>query len=414
MSSSNPRIGHLSDKRITLFVGGSIAAFKAAALTSLLVKSGAEVEVGLTDAGRRFVGDATFMGLTGRATVDGMFDRQAEGELHVRLGLQSDLLLLAPTTADTLARLATGRAEDLLSAAVLCARCPVLVAPAMHPAMWANAATQRNARLLSENGLIEFVGPVEGEVATGEVGVGRMAEPEAIFDAVLQRLNGSDLAGRHIVVSAGPTLEDIDPVRFIGNRSSGKMGYAIADRARRRGAVVTLISGPTSLPAPAGVERVCVRTALQMQSAITESLGKDPAPADALIMSAAVGDWRADQQSDAKLKRRPGEGLELRLVPNPDVLASVAEQRRCSRPVLVGFAVETGDDSAVIASARGKLERKGVDMIVGNRASESFGLDDNRAVLVTRDSERHLPRQAKPALADEILDWIAARLTEGH
>jgi phosphopantothenoylcysteine decarboxylase/phosphopantothenate--cysteine ligase len=338
-----------------------------------------------------------------------MFDESRGGELHVEVARESELIIVAPATADFLARLASGRADDLLAATVLCARCPVLVAPAMHPAMWAHPATARNVAVLARDG-VEMLGPADGEVASGEKGLGRMLEPEELARRVRVRLSSdSDLKGLRLIVTAGPTVEDIDPVRFISNRSSGKMGFAIAERAARRGAAVTLVAGPVTLATPAGVTRIDVRSALDMKRALFAALGPNLAAADALLMCAAVGDYRAEHVSAEKLKR--GEtGTSLDLAQNPDILAEVGRVRTGERPVLVGFAVETGTDDEIVLRARQKLRKKRVDVVIANHAAESMGRDDNRVLIVGASEEEALPAMPKSEVAERIVDWLAKRL----
>ncbi|MBK9262403.1 MAG: bifunctional phosphopantothenoylcysteine decarboxylase/phosphopantothenate--cysteine ligase CoaBC [Polyangiaceae bacterium] len=393
---------------IVLAVSGSIAAYKAVEVARLLVKTGARVLPLLTRAAKEFVGPQTFSGITGEPVAEDMFDPTFAGEKHVDLGRKADLVLIVPATADLLARIASGRADDLLTALVLCASCPIVAAPAMHPRMWAHPATTRNVATILGDGRVSFVGPVDGEVASGERGFGRMAEPEEIVRAALSLLAPRDLEGLHIVVTAGPTVEDIDPVRFLGNRSTGKMGFALAERAAARGARVTLVAGPVSLQTPHGVHRVDVRGALAMKAAMWEALGTNLDQADALVMSAAVADYRPAETSATK-KKRSAEPLELKLLPNPDLLAEVGAARRATKPVLVGFAVETGEDEAIVGYARSKLETKRVDMVVANRADEAFGREDNRATIVTRDGAEPLGVMSKRALADGILDRLLAR-----
>lgn len=405
------RRGRLRDKRITLAVSGSIAAYKAVMVARLLVTEGALVQTLFTHSASQFVGAATFAGITGKPVRSDMFDPGVAGELHVDIASRTDLLLVVPATADLLARLASGRADDLVTATALCATCPVLVAPAMHPAMWAHPATQRNVDLLASDGRVDRVGPVYGEVASGEHGIGRMAEPEEILAAVLVRLAPHDLRGRHVVVTAGPTIEDIDPVRFLSNRSSGKMGFAVAERAAARGARVTLISGPTQLPTPYGVTRVDVRSAVAMRGAAWQALGPDLSAADALIMAAAVGDYRPAETHATKLKREAGQ-MQLELVQNPDILAEIGAARSGRRPVLVGFAVEADRSEKVVAYARAKLDAKKVDVVVANHADDSFGKDDNRVSLVTREKVEPLPLSSKLEIADQILDFLARQLEE--
>jgi phosphopantothenoylcysteine decarboxylase/phosphopantothenate--cysteine ligase len=340
-----------------------------------------------------------------------MFEDGAAGELHVELGRRSDLVLIAPATADVLARLAHGRADDLLSALVLCATCPVLVAPAMHPSMWAHPATQRNVALLVADQRVGFVGPVEGEVASGDVGVGRMAEPEVIVSFAIAQLSPGTLRGRHVVVTAGPTAEDIDPVRFISNRSSGKMGFAVAERAAAQGAKVTLIAGPVALPTPAGVTRVDVRSAAAMRGAIWQALKPDLGGADALIMTAAVADYRPAETHASKLKR--GESaIGLELVPNTDLLAEIGAARKAQLPVLIGFALETETEERLISAARQKLAKKRVDWVVANHPDSSIGRDFIAMTLVGVRQAEPLGQIAKRDAADRILDVVARELAQ--
>jgi len=297
--------------------------------------------------------------------------------------------------------MAGGITDDALTATLLCFDGPVAVAPAMHHRMWLHPATQRNVVRLRGDG-VALVGPVEGPLASGDVGVGRMVEPEAIASAIEALLGPRDLAGRTILVSAGGTHEDLDPVRFLGNRSSGKMGYALAERAAARGARVILVSGPTALAAPAGVELVPARSAREMEAAITSRR----ADADAIVMAAAVADYRPAEQAEQKIKKTEGP-LTIELVKNPDILAGLGTWRVGSRPMLVGFAVETED---LIARARSKRERKKVDLIVANEASVSFEKDTNRVVLVDVAGEEELPELPKRAVADRILDRVVAQI----
>lgn len=399
----------LSGRTIALCVTGSVAAYKAAILARILVRAGAKVLPVMTASGARFVGPVTLSGICGEPVASDMWDASFAGELHVSLAERADLVAIVPATADVLARLAQGRADDLVTALALCARCPVLAAPAMHPRMWGHPATQRNVADLAAQGRVVLVGPVEGEVASGEVGTGRMAEPEAIAGAMAALFSPRDLSGMRVVVTAGPTLEDIDPVRFIGNRSSGKMGFAIAARAAARGADVTLVAGPVSLPSPAGVRRVDVRGAMSMRAALWEALGPDLSRADALVMAAAVADHRPASPSATKLKKGD-EPSTLALVRSPDLLGEIGAARAGKRPVLVGFAVETGDQDALVAYGRRKLAEKRVDLVVANQASDSFDRDDNRATLVTDGPPEALPAIPKTRLADVVLDRVKALL----
>ncbi len=411
-------VGPLSGKLVLLGVTGSIAAYKAVLLFRLLRKAGANVHVILTESAKRFVGEATFRGLGAEVHTD-MWS--SPGELHVELAAQADAILIAPATADILARLSQGRADDLLTATALCRRGELVLAPAMHPRMWDNAAVAHNVTLLASRGAT-FIGPVEGEVASGDVGLGRLAEPESIVAELVELLAHEDsrsgaapreggagaLQGRHVVVSAGPTSEALDPVRSLTNVSSGKMGFAIAAAFAAQGARVTLVAGPVSQPTPFGVDRVDVRSALDMREALWAALGADLRNADALVMTAAVADYRPKHRSEAKLKRS-GEPLTLELVPNPDLLAEIGRARQGRVPVLVGFALETATDDELVQLARKKLVTKLVDLVVANHADESLGRDDNRAFLVSASDCKPFPRSSKAELAELIVAHVAQR-----
>jgi phosphopantothenoylcysteine decarboxylase/phosphopantothenate--cysteine ligase len=424
-SKSMNEIGRLHGRVVALCVTGSIAAYKAVELARCLVKAGAQVLPVMTASATRFVGPVTLSGVCGEAVATDMWDASFPGEMHIRIAARADLIVIAPATADVLARLAQGRADDLVTAIALCSRVPVLAAPAMHPHMWDHPATRRNVAELAAQGRVTLVGPVSGEVASGDVGYGRMAEPDAVAAAAVARItDGStrgggdpvDLSGVRIVVTAGPTVEDIDPVRFIGNRSSGRMGFAIAERAALRGASVVLIAGPVNLATPPRVRRVDVRGAMDMRSAIWQELGTELAGADALIMTAAVADYRPAQVAAGKIKKGDAR-IALELVKNPDLLAEVGSARatnqgaaRPGHPVLVGFAVETAGGEALVAYARRKLEEKRVDLVVANDAADSFGRDDNRATLVTAAGAEATPAMLKAALAGIVLDRVRALL----
>ncbi|HEY8038138.1 MAG TPA: bifunctional phosphopantothenoylcysteine decarboxylase/phosphopantothenate--cysteine ligase CoaBC [Polyangiaceae bacterium] len=399
--------GPLSGRTIALCVTGSIASYKAVELARLLVKSGARVLPVMTASASRFLGPVTLAGITGEAVATDMWDASQPGELHVRLAERADLVAVVPATADVLARLAQGRADDLVTALALCARGPVVAAPAMHPRMWEHPATQRNVAELGAQKRVTLVGPVSGEVASGDVGHGRMAEPDAILAAIATALSPRDLAGLRLVVTAGPTLEDVDPVRFLGNRSTGKMGFAIAERAAARGADVTLVAGPVSLPCPHGVRRIDVRGAVAMRAVLWKELGLDLSRADALVMAAAVADYRPAETSASKIKKSADRAT-LELVRNPDLLAEIGAARAGKRPALVGFAVESEGGEALVAYARRKLADKRVDLMVANEAGESFGREDNRATLVTADAVKALPTMSKASLADLVLQRVRA------
>jgi phosphopantothenoylcysteine decarboxylase/phosphopantothenate--cysteine ligase len=405
---ASPREGPLSGRVIALCVTGSIAAYKSVEVARLLVKAGARVLPVMSASATRFVGPVTLAGITGETVITDMWSA-FPGEIHVSISAAADLVAIVPATADAIARLAGGRADDLVAALAMTARGPVVAAPAMHPRMWGHPAVQRNVAELASQGRVTLVGPVDGEVASGELGVGRMAEPDAIFAAIGAALSPQDLAGVRLVVTAGPTLEDIDPVRFLGNRSSGKMGFAIAERAAARGADTTLVAGPVSLADPPGVRRIDVRGAVAMRDAVLAALGADLSRADALIMAAAVADHRPAFVSPSKMKKGD-ERLTLELVRNPDILAEIGAARTGHAPVLVGFAVETVGGPGLVEYARRKLVEKRVDVVVANAASESFGRDDNEATLVTDGGAEPMPPMPKRALADVVLDRVGALL----
>lgn len=387
--------------KVVVGVSGGIAAYKAALLVRELMRRGHEVRVVMTANAARFVGPVTFAGLTGEAPILDLWDASYSGEMHVDLAEWADVLVVAPATANVLARKAQGLADDALTATLLCFDGALVLAPAMHTRMWKSPATQRNVAQLEADGAT-LVGPTEGALASGEIGLGRMAEPDAIADAVEGAAPARDLVGRTILVSAGGTQEDLDPVRFLGNRSTGKMGFAIAERAAARGARAVLVAGPSALPTPSGVERVDVRSAREMQDAITAHR----ADADAIVMAAAVADYRPAEAAEDKLKKKDGP-MTVELVRNPDILAGLGEWRDGGAPLLVGFAVETKD---LLASARRKLEKKKVDLIVANHAASSFGKDTNRVTFVSGAGDEELPELPKRDVAARILDWVAARL----
>jgi len=388
----------LSRKRVVVGVGGGIAAYKAVLLVRQLLKAGAEVRVVMTESATRFVGPVTFTGLTGHPAIVNLWDPTYAGEVHVELGAWADVIVVAPATANLLARAASGMANDAVLATLSCARGAILFAPAMHTRMWGQAATKRNVAQLEADGAT-MVGPVRGELASGEVGLGRMAEPEAIAEAVAKALgDAGDLAGRRVLISAGPTHEDLDPVRFLGNRSSGKMGYSLAERAAARGADVILVTGPVRLAPPDGVEIVGVRSAMDLEAAVLPRMES----VDAIIMAAAVADYRPALRAETKIKKSEGD-LELRLIRNPDVLRSLGERRSGKRPVLVGFAVESED---LVEAARAKLAAKRCDLIVANHASVGFGGEDNEVVLVDAEGDTPIPRMTKLSVADRVLDRV--------
>lgn len=395
---------HALRERILLGVGGGIAAYKAADLVRRLREAGAEVRVVMTEAAREFVGPTTFQALSGHPVRSSLWDPAAEAAMgHIELARWAERIVIAPATAGLIARLAAGMADDLVTTLCLASRAPLVLAPAMNQAMWAHPATRANVATLVARGAT-LVGPGIGSQACGDEGAGRMAEPVEIVAALAAPSAPPLLAGRRVLVNAGPTFEDIDPVRFIGNRSSGKMGFAVAEAAARAGAVVTLVAGPVRLPTPAGVERVQVRSARDMAEAVLQR-----APTvDVFVAAAAVADFTPKLASGSKIKKSDA-GLLLDLVPTTDILAMLGAWRE--RPFLVGFAAET---DAVEAYARDKLARKNLDLIAANAVGGpegAFDADDNALVLIARDGSRiELPRAPKTALAARLVAEIAARL----
>lgn len=397
----------LTGRKILLIVGGGIAAYKALELVRLLKKAGAEVRSVLTEGGAAFVTPLSLAALTGHPVRQGLFLPDDETTMgHIELSRWADLVVVAPATAGLIAKAANGTADDLASTTLLATDKRVLLAPAMNVRMWTHPAVRANVeRLKGFPGLhgMAVVGPDDGEMACGEFGPGRMAEPAAILEAIRAQLAGPagrPLAGRKAVVTAGPTFEPIDPVRGLTNRSSGKQGYAIAAALAERGADVTLVSGPTGLPAPLGVTRVDVETALQMQAETEAAL-----PADIAVLSAAVADWRVDTIAGGKIKKAPGGPPALHLIENPDILAGIAKAGPRRPALVVGFAAETTD---LEANARAKLSRKGCDWIVGNDVSANvFGADGNTVLLVTRDAVEPWPRLSKTEVAQRLADRIA-------
>ncbi|OGN41909.1 MAG: bifunctional phosphopantothenoylcysteine decarboxylase/phosphopantothenate synthase [Caulobacterales bacterium RIFCSPHIGHO2_01_FULL_70_19] len=401
----------LSGRKILLIVGGGIAAYKALELIRLLRKADAEVMSVLTTAGAEFVTPMSLAALTGHPVRQALFMPEDETAMgHIELSRWADLVVVAPATAGLIAKAANGLADDLASTTLLATDKRVLLAPAMNVRMWLHPAVQANVERLKAFGGFQgaaVVGPDEGEMACGEFGPGRMAEPAAILRAIEGLLAGPDgrpLTGRTAVVTAGPTFEPIDPVRGLTNRSSGKQGYAVAAALSELGARVTLVSGPVALSAPSGVERVWVETAREMQAAVEAAL-----PADVAVMSAAVADWRVDGVASGKLKKAPGGPPSLALIENPDILAGVSAPGPKRPRLVIGFAAETAD---LEANARAKLSRKGCDWIVGNDVSgEVFGADANAVTLFTRDGGAETwPRQSKAEVARKLAARIADHL----
>ncbi|WP_422864562.1 bifunctional phosphopantothenoylcysteine decarboxylase/phosphopantothenate--cysteine ligase CoaBC [Endosaccharibacter trunci] len=398
--------GTLHGKSVLLIVSGGIAAYKALELIRLLTAEGCTVRCVLTEAGAQFVTPLSLQALSGNPVHTTLWSLTDESEMgHIALSRSADLLVICPASADLLARMAAGMASDLASTLLLATDTPVLAAPAMNVRMWLHPATQHNLVTLRARG-VAFVGPGEGIMACNEFGPGRLAEPPEILRAIAERLAPKrSLAGRHALVTAGPTHEPIDPVRYIANRSSGRQGYAIAAALAARGARVTLVSGPTALTAPPGVDRIDVETAREMLAACEAAL-----PADIAVLTAAVADWRAAHEAGRKLKKRPGETPEpLPLALNPDILAHLSAPGPNRPALVVGFAAETDD---LLRNAAAKLDRKGCDWIVANDVADGNGImggDHNEVHLLTRDGTETWPRLPKNDVANCLADRIAAR-----
>ncbi len=398
----------MQGRRILLIIGGGIAAYKSLELIRLIRRAGAHVTPVLTRAGAEFVTPLSVSSLAGEKLWTDLFSLTDEAEMgHIELSRAADLVVVAPATADLMAKMATGRADDLASTLLIATDKPVLMAPAMNVRMWLHPATQRNLATLRADGIGE-VGPNDGEMACGEFGPGRMAEPAEILEAIALRLPSTGpLKGRRVIVTSGPTHEPIDPVRYIANRSSGTQGLAIATALRDLGAEVVLVTGPVSLPMPTGIRIVRVETANQMMSAVRNAL-----PADAAVFAAAVGDWRVTNAAEQKLKKDgTGRVPPLQLSENPDILKSIAQLPEGKRPALVvGFAAETEN---LVEHARAKLEGKGCDWIVANDVSPATGImggPENTVTLVTRDGAEPWPTASKAVVAGRLAERIAGLL----
>ena len=394
----------LTNRHILIGITGGIAAYKAAELTRLFKGVGAEVRVVLTDAGAEFITPLTLQALSGNPVHQSLLDPEAEqGMGHIELARWADLIIVAPATADFMARFSSGMANDLLTTLCLATDAPIALAPAMNQAMWRDPRTQQNLEALLTQG-VNIFGPGSGEQACGDTGPGRMLEPTQIMQACADLIAAGPLEGKRVVISAGPTREAIDPVRFISNHSSGKMGYALAEAAAKAGAAVTLISGPVALATPKGVQRVSVESAQEMLDASLIAASA----ADIFIGAAAVADYRPVMVADQKIKKGAEEVMEILLTKNPDIIATIATLE--PRPFMVGFAAETEN---VIAYARSKLERKGLDLVIANDVSQSdigFNSDQNEVVVVGAGGEIAMPRASKAALAENLIALIAEQI----
>lgn len=392
-------------KHLVLGITGGIAAYKAAELTRLLVKNGVSVQVVMTDAAGHFITPVTMQAFSGRAVHSKMWDASIpNGMPHIELSREADVILVAPASADFMAKLANGQADDLLSTLCLARDCPLLIAPAMNKQMWESPATQRNVAQLSKDGVM-ILGPDAGEQACGEVGMGRMLEPEVLFNELLRQLNAQiperPLAGKRILITAGPTVEQIDPVRAITNFSSGKMGYSIAEAAIEMGAEVTLVSGPTQLSAPTAAKVIQVKSAEQMLSAVMTNIEAQ----DIFIAVAAVADYRPAKVSEQKIKKTD-ESISIDLVPNEDILAKVANLSK--PPFCVGFAAESEN---LLVYAEQKRQRKKIPLIAANLASEAMGADESALILLDDAGSHPLAKTTKLKLARGLLNHVATMLS---
>lgn len=394
----------LTAKRILLGISGGVAAYKAAELTRLLVRAGADVRVILTEAGSRFVTPVTLQALSGQTVWTDLWDARVRDNMgHIELSRDRDLIVVAPASADFLAKLAHGLADDLLSSLCLARRCPLIVAPAMNVEMWQNAATQRNVALLQSDG-VAFAGPAAGDQACGEIGVGRLLEPAELLAEIGARFQPQLLAGRRFLVTAGPTQEPLDPVRVLTNSSSGKMGFAVACAAQEMGAQVTLISGPVSLTTPPGVSRIDVRTAQEMFDAVRQRVPN----CDVFVSVAAVSDYRAKHPARQKIKKANGKDLALELEENPDILSWVAALPK--PPFCVGFAAESED---LAQHARQKRLKKNVPLLAANLAHDALGKEDNLITLFDARGEHPLGHGPKIELARKLVRHVAGMLPAG-
>ncbi len=398
-------LASLNNKRILLGISGGIAAYKSAELVRRLMDHGADVRVVMTRAAQEFITPLTLQALSGNPVHTELLDPEAEAGMgHIELARWADLVMIAPASADLMARLAQGKADDLLTTLFLATPSRVVLAPAMNQGMWRNASTQANAALLEQRG-VTLLGPADGSQACGDVGPGRMLEPDQLAALTAQQFQSGLLAGKKVVITAGPTREAIDPVRYISNHSSGKMGYALAEAAAEAGATTVLISGPTQLACPDRVTRIDVISAQEMHDASLAAISE----CDLFIASAAVADYRPAQLAEQKIKKTGQDVMTIELVKNPDIVTAVAAS--APKPYTVGFAAETQD---VLAYARGKLERKNLDLVIANDVSQAgigFNSDRNQVTLVWPKGEESLEENNKSQLARDLIERIAAKIT---
>jgi len=400
----------LTNRRILIGISGGIAAYKSAELVRRLIDLGADVRVAMTKAAQEFITPLTLQALSGKPVSTDLLNTEAEAAMgHIELARWADLIVIAPASADIISRLAKGAGDDILTTLCLARRCPLAIAPAMNQAMWHNPSTQENLTTLQGHNVHQF-GPDKGEQACGDIGFGRMSEPAKLAQDVCQLFKTRTLEGKKVVITAGPTREAIDPVRYISNYSSGKMGYALAQAAAAAGARTILISGPTNLATPEHVERINVTSANEMLEACTQQVYESPNPCDIFIASAAVADYRPRETAQQKIKKSNQNTMMLEMVKNPDIVATIADH--ADSPLMIGFAAET---QHVIENAQRKLAQKQLDLVIANDVSQAnigFNSDDNAVTVITKEDVTEIPEKSKVQIATDIIDCAAAYLTK--
>lgn len=400
----------LTNRRILIGISGGIAAYKSAELVRRLIDLGADVRVAMTKAAQEFITPLTLQALSGKPVSTDLLNTEAEAAMgHIELARWADLIVIAPASADIISRLAKGAGDDILTTLCLARRCPLAIAPAMNQAMWHNLSTQENLATLQRHNVHQF-GPDKGGQACGDIGFGRMSEPAKLAQEICQLFKTRTLEGKKVVITAGPTREAIDPVRYISNYSSGKMGYALAQAAAAAGARTILISGPTNLATPEHVERINITSANEMLEACTTQVYESPNPCDIFIASAAVADYRPRETAQQKIKKSSQNTMTLEMVKNPDIVATIAS--RADAPLMIGFAAET---QHVIENAQRKLAKKQLDLVIANDVSQTnigFNSDDNAVTIITKEDVTEIPEKSKVQIAADIIDRAAAYLTK--
>ncbi len=402
--------GKLTNRRILVGVSGGIAAYKSAELVRRLIDLGAEVRVAMTKAAQEFITPLTLQALSGKPVSTDLLNTEAEAAMgHIELARWADLIVIAPASADIISRLAKGAGDDILTTICLARRCPLAIAPAMNQAMWHNSSTQENLATLQKHNIHQF-GPDKGGQACGDIGFGRMSEPDALAQEVCKCFETRALEGKRVVITAGPTREAIDPVRYISNYSSGKMGYALAQAAAEAGAHTILISGPTALASPEHVKCINVVSAEEMQEACMNQVYESQSPCDIFIASAAVADYRPIEIAKQKIKKNDQDTMMLEMVKNPDIVATIASQ--ANSPLVVGFAAETQN---LIENAKSKLAKKQLDLVIANDVSKTdigFNSDNNAVTIITKEAITEMAERSKSQVATDIIDYVATYLTK--